>query len=167
MFTTYENEHSKVYREFQKIVERRKLFATRSVSDDIIPKTQEEFDALASDRSNNVSSDNTTTQDKTRTNTALKSYKSSIIGTSRLLRIPSKQVIKIVRRKGNSDCSNKMNSVCIDNKTREEFFADCKKASHFQDTHLYEVMYSEQDKEVYEKYDALITRLFEEGASKQ
>ena len=167
MFTTYENEHSKVYKEFQKILERRKIFAARSISDDVIPKTQEEFDSLASSRiSTECSVDNDSNEETRKVNT-IKSYKSSVIGTSRLLRIPSKQVIKIVRRKGMSDCSNKINAVCIDNKTREEFFADCKKASHFQDTHLYEIMYSEQDKDVYEKYDALITRLFEEGANKK
>ena len=76
---------------------------------------------------------------------------------------PAQQIIKIVRRRGLKDNRNKNTSVCIDNKQREEFFSDCKKSHHYQDTKLYEIMYMEEDKDLYIKWDKLIADMYQQG----
>ena len=159
VFTTYENESSKVCKEFDRIVKRRAVFEQRLTEikqEEYTPKADEvkvieEIPPQAITDNNKIKSI---------------SYNSEIKGTSRLLRIPKKQTIKIVRRKGLIDDNNRLNSVCIDNKLREEFFHDVKSTKRFSDLGLYEILYTEEDKQYYEKWDAIMQSIYEEGLDK-
>ena len=159
IFTHYENEESKICKEFNKIFARRKAFEEKlnSFNED----TSNVEKDTASDTSNNISS---VVEERNYSHPIV--WASRIKGTSRLIRIPKKQLIKIVRRKGLIDDNNRPSSVCIDNKMREEFFADCKKSKYFQDNKVYEIMYTEEDKEIYEKWDSTITKIYKEGLPK-
>lgn len=150
MFTTYENEHSKVCKEFDSIYQRRQLF----IELDSKRILEEEQIKLSNEQEK---------EPKEEKSQVKATYKSLVIGTSKLIRIPSKQIIKIVRRKGKGDSNNKINCVCINNKVREEFFSDCKKLQHYQYSKVYEIMYEEDSKEIYEKWDSLITQEYEKG----
>ena len=159
VFTTYENESSKVCKEFDRIVKRRAVFEQKlteikeeeyTTKDDDL-KVVEEIPPQAITDNNKVKSI---------------SYNSEVKGTSRLLRIPKKQTIKIVRRKGLIDDNNRPNSVCIDNKLREEFFHDVKSTKRFSDNGLYEILHTEEDKQYYEKWDSIMQSIYEEGLDK-
>ena len=150
VFTHYENEDSKICKEFNKILLRRKLFEEK------LKIIENEFNSTVGYKA--VKKENPPIV-----------WASKIKGTSRLLRIPKNQIIKIVRRKGLIDDNNRFNSVCIDNRLREEFFADCKKSYNFQnmqETTRYEIENIEEDKNLYEKWDAIITKIYEEGLPK-
>lgn len=159
VFTTYENENSKVCKEFDRIVKRRAVFEQKLIKikdEECTPKNDEvkvieEIPPQAITDNNKVKSI---------------SYNSGIKGTSRLLRIPKKQTIKIVRRKGLIDDNNRPNSVCIDNKMREEFFRDVKSTKRFSDLGLYEILYTEEDKQYYEKWDSIMQSIYEKGLDK-
>ena len=155
IFTTYENEDSKVCKEFDRIMKRRKFFENKLSE----ITTKEDAESKQPEVKKDIAPDAIT--DKAPVKYA--SYNSKIKGTSRLLRIPKKQIIKIVRRKGLIDDNNRLNSVCIDNKLREEFFKDVKSTDHYKDSGLYEVMFSEKDANIYEKWDLIIKRIYEEG----
>lgn len=153
MFTTYENEHSKVCKEFDAIVARRKAWEEYNSK-----KSQEEETHPAA--ANVKMEENEGKKFPTR-------FKSEISGTSRLIRIPTKKSIKIVRRKGLSDCYDKANSICITNKQREEFFADVKKSKWFQSLEVGVKDYKingnmEGDLPLYEKWDKIISYVFEQ-----
>ena len=64
------------------------------------------------------------------------------------------------------DDNNRPNSVCIDNKMREEFFHDVKSTKRFSDIGLYEILYTEEDKQYYEKWDSIMQSIYEEGLDK-
>ena len=159
VFTTYENENSKVCKEFDRIIKRRVIFEqrlTKIKEEECTPKNDElkvieEIPPQAITDNNKIKSI---------------SYNSEIKGTSRLLRIPKKQTIKIVRRKGLIDDNNRPNSVCIDNKLREEFFHDVKSTKRFSDLGLYEILYTEEDKQYYEKWDFIMQSIYDEGLDK-
>lgn len=159
VFTTYENESSKVCKEFDRIVKRRAVFEqklTEIKEEECTPKNAEvkvieEIPPQAITDNNKIKSI---------------SYNSEIKGTSRLLRIPKKQTIKIVRRKGLIDDNNRPNSVCIDNRLREEFFHDVKSTKRFSELGLYEILYTEEDKQYYEKWDSIMQSIYEEGLDK-
>lgn len=155
MFTTYENEHSKVCKEFDSIFERRRMW------NELLAKREEEESKKAEELCAQLI-EKPASNDREKT-----SYKSSVVGTSRLIRIPNKQIIKITRRKGKSDSQNRPNCVCIDNLLREEFFADVKKTSYFKDRKVYEFIYTEEEKEVYEKWDKKITEIYNLGLPKE
>lgn len=159
IFTTYENEDSKVCKEFDRIFNRRKFFEMRLSELGCKEETDPEKIVMVKEE---IAPDAITDKAPKK----YVSYNSTIKGTSRLLRIPKKQIIKIVRRKGLIDDNNRVNSVCIDNKMREEFFKDVKSTEHYRDAGLYEVMYSEVDKSVYEKWDTIIKNIYEEGLDK-
>lgn len=153
MFTTYENEHSKVCKEFDAIVARRKAWEEYNSK-----KSQEE--EIHSVVANVKMEENEEKKFSTR-------FKSEISGTSRLIRVPTKKSIKIVRRKGLSDCYDKVNSICITNKQREEFFADVKKSKWFQSLEVSAKDYKingnmEGDLPLYEKWDKIISYVFEQ-----
>ena len=159
IFTNYENENSKVCKEFDRILQRRKLFEEKlskiTINEDIslsdlknIEETPKEVAAINNNKQKAIS------------------YNSTIKGTSRLLRIPKKQIIKIVRRKGLIDDNNRPNSVCISNSMREEFFHDVKSTKRFSDLGLYEILYTEEDKQYYEKWDSIMIKIYDEGLQK-
>ena len=158
IFTNYENENSKVCKEFDRILQRRKLFEEK------LSKITINEDTPLSDLKNIEE----TPKEVAASNNKQKSisYNSTIKGTSRLLRIPKKQIIKIVRRKGLVDDNNRPNSVCISNSMREEFFHDVKSTKRFSDLGLYEILYTEEDKQYYEKWDSIIKSIYEEGLNK-
>ena len=160
IFTTYENENSKVCKEFDRILQRRNYF------DEQLRKSRSESVKLDVQNSikiiEEIPAEAITDNNKQKTI----SYNSTIKGTSRLLRIPKKQIIKIVRRKGLIDDNNRPNSVCIDNKMREEFFHDVKSTKRFSEFGLYEILYTESDKNMYEKWDSIIKSIYEEGLDK-
>ena len=167
MFTTYENEHYKVCKEFDKIYERRELQesrekAFRELVDTTMKSKQETTADHVVTKETKQKKEELLVQPK-----KLVNYVSDCIGTSKLVRIPSKQIIKIARRKNERDNINKVNSVCIDNRLRELFFTDCKHSQHFYDTNLYELMYSKEDKLVYEKWDAIMDDIYRIGLSQQ
>lgn len=165
IFTTYENENSKVCKEFDKIIQRRKLFEVKL--NEI--KLEEDSKATAICKSEDGIKLIEDIPPKAITSNVKEkaiSYNSTIKGTSRLLRIPKKQIIKIVRRKGLIDDNNRPNSVCISNTMREDFFHDVKQSKHFSISGLYEIMYSEEDKNYYEKWDKLMVKIYEEGLQK-
>ena len=91
------------------------------------------------------------------------SYKSEINGTSKLIRISKKQIIKIVRRKNERDNINRVDSVCIDNELREQFFADCKQTQYFKNMKKYEIMNTEKDKNIYNKWDFIMDEVYKGG----
>lgn len=170
MFTTYENEHSRVCKEFDRIFERRRLFDEREREMLELDCQQSQIERVTevSPSKECVKQDEKSTSPKEISEIKRNSsYKSTVIGTSRLIKIPKKQVIKIARRKGMNDRNNKVNSVCIDNRLREMFFADCKKGKHFEDTRLYEIMYNEYDKDIYEKWSKIVDEVFQEGLKKE
>ena len=160
IFTSYENENSKVCKEFDRILQRRNYF------DEQLKKFNAESVKVESENTvkivEEIPADAITSNNKQK---AI-SYNSTIKGTSRLLRIPKKQIIKIVRRKGLIDDNNRPNSVCIDNKMREEFFHDVKSTKRFSEFGLYEILYTESDKNMYEKWDSIIKSIYEEGLDK-
>ena len=160
IFTTYENENSKVCKEFDRILQRRNYF------DEQLRKSRSESVKL--DVQNSIKITEEIPAEAITGNNKQKaiSYNSTIKGTSRLLRIPKKQIIKIVRRKGLIDDNNRPNSVCISNIMREDFFHDVKQSKHFSISGLYEIMYSEEDKNYYEKWDKLMVKIYEEGLQK-
>lgn len=160
IFTTYENENSKVCKEFDRIVQRRKLFSERmfEVKEEEAESNKQEELKIVEEIPPQAITDNNKQK-------AI-SYNSTIKGTSRLLRIPKKQIIKIVRRKGLVDDNNRPNSVCISNTTREEFFHDVKQSKHFAQYGVYELMYSEKDKSYYEKWDSIMSKIYDEGLQK-
>ena len=161
IFTTYENENSKVCKEFDRIVQRRKLFSERMF------EVKEEEEAESNKREELKIVEEIPPQAITDNNKQKAiSYNSTIKGTSRLLRIPKKQIIKIVRRKGLIDNNNRPNSVCISNTMREEFFHDVKQSKHFSNYGVYELMYSEKDKSYYEKWDSIMSKIYDEGLQK-
>ena len=153
ILTTYENEQSKVCKEFNRIFERRKLFEEK----------ERELHMLESKQAENSENSKSEYVKPQVDINKLVVYKSNVIGTSKLIRIPKKQIIKIIRRKGTTDNSNKQNSVCIDNRLRESFFADCKQTQHFDDTKLYEIMYNEFDKDIYNKWDSIMDNIYKNG----
>ena len=88
------------------------------------------------------------------------SYTSKTKGTAKLIRVP---VRKIIKRKGSSDNNNRINSVCIDNKLRDEFFSDCKKLQHYINTKKYEIIYNSEEEEtklLYNKWDNLMLDIY-------
>lgn len=149
MFVKYENSDSKICKEFDKIFARRKTFVERQekrlAEESVSEREKSEYTKPAIDIKR------------------APSYQSSMVGTSRLLRIPSKQIIKICKRKGKSDNYNKQNSVCISNECRERFFADVKKTEHFKSSHQYELLNSNEDARIYEAWDAHITKIYNAG----
>ena len=165
IFTTYENENSKVCKEFDKIVERRKLFKMRLIEMDS-QENSKATDVCKSENGIKLIEDIPPEAITSNVKEKAISYNSTIKGTSRLLRIPKKQIIKIVRRKGLIDDNNRPNSVCISNTMREDFFHDIKLSKHFSLSGLYEIMYSEDDKACYEKWDKLMVKIYEEGLQK-
>ena len=91
------------------------------------------------------------------------SYKSETKGNSKLIRVPVKKIIRIIRRKGPNDNINRINSICIDNKLRDEFFSDCKKSQHYANTKRYEIAYNSEEEEtktVYDKWDKLMLDIY-------
>lgn len=156
MFTTYENEHSKVCKEFDTIYQRRQLWA------ELLAKRVEEDAKKVDETVNHLNETVSTSNPKEKI-----SYKSSTVGTSKLIRIPGKQIIKITRRKGSNDTLNRPNCVCIDNLLREEFFTDVKKTFYFKNYKVYEIMCNEEDKEVFEKWDKKVTEIYNLGLSKK
>lgn len=160
IFTTYENENSKVCKEFDRIVQRRKLFSEKlfEIKEEEAEANRQEELKIVEEIPPQAITDNNKQK-------AI-SYNSTIKGTSRLLRIPKKQVIKIVRRKGLIDNNNRPNSVCISNTMREEFFHDVKQSKHFAQYGVYELMYSEEDKDYYEKWDSIMSKIYDEGLQK-
>lgn len=167
VFTQYENEHSKVCKEFNYILERRKSFEKKFTQ-----SKMEEF--LSSSKNTKAKKEIGPTKlvDENKEVEEVKKapiiiWASKVKGTSRLLRIPKKQIIKIVRRKGLIDDNNRPNSVCITNALREEFFADCKNCNHFHQTNLYELMYDENDHpDIYKKWDDKVTEIYNQGVPK-
>ena len=159
VFTTYENENSKVCKEFDRIVKRRAIFEQKliKIKDEECTPKNDELKVIEEIPPQAITDNNKTKSI---------SYNSEIKGTSRLLRIPKKQIIKIVRRKGLIDDNNRPNSVCIDNKLREEFFHDVKSTKRFSDLGLYEILYTEEDKQYYEKWDSIMRSIYEEGLDK-
>lgn len=160
IFTTYENENSKVCKEFDRIVQRRRLFSEKLFEikeEEAKSNNQEELKIIEEIPSQAITDNN---------KQKAISYNSTIKGTSRLLRIPKKQVIKIVRRKGLIDDNNRPNSICISNTMREEFFHDVKQSKHFAQCGVYELMYSEEDKSYYEKWDSIMNKIYDEGLQK-
>lgn len=150
MFVKYDDENAKICKEFDKIFSRRKLFVEKQEA-----RSREE-ETVQEEASNALA---------TKTDKPVKtpSYPSPMIGTSRLLRIPSKQLIKICKRKGKSDNYNKQNSVCISNECRERFFSDVKKTEHYKNTKAFEMLYSIEDKETYERWSAHIDKIYNTG----
>lgn len=164
MFTTYENEHSKVCKEFDRIFERHRLFDERVKT---FQELKEELVTRAKPPQLSEPVTEATNIEQIEEISRPEIYKSDIVGTSKLIRIPKKQIIKIARRKGINDNNNKVNSVCIDNRLREEFFKDCKTTQHFEDTKLYELMYNEFDMNVYEKWDQIMKEVYEKGLNQK
>ena len=168
MFTTYENEHSKVCKEFDAMYQRRQSWIEYQ------NKKVEEEESLNFEQTNNLKEENQIANETEAISLArdekpkIKNYyKSNVIGTSRLIKIKSKETIKIVRRKGPKDSTNRPNSVCINNKLREDFFSDCKKTSTFhKDNKTYEIINTKEDNPIYEKWDSIIKNVFQEGFSK-
>lgn len=74
-----------------------------------------------------------------------KKYKTTIPGTSCLVRDPKNHIIKIAYRKGDDICS--INRMCIDNSMRERFFQDAKAGKYFKQAGKYAL--DTQDLEVY------------------
>lgn len=145
MFAHYTNEDAKICKEFDRIFARRKLFVEN------VEKR--------------VNSETAVTEDIPTTVTKREKvyYKSKMLGTSKLVRIPSKQLIKITRRKGKTDCTNKPDVVCISNECRERFFSDVKKTEHYRNTKAFEMLYSIEDKDMYERWSAHIDKIYNTG----
>ena len=76
-----------------------------------------------------------------------KKVESNVIGTSRLVRSSDRTKIYIARRKGNKTLNQtRINSVCIDNMLREQFFEDVKaKHDYLQFIGKYELLAGDQD----------------------
>ena len=165
IFTTYENENSKVCKEFDKIIQRRKLFEVK-LNEIKLEEDSKATSICKSEDGIKLIEDIPPEAITSNVKEKAISYNSTIKGTSRLLRIPKKQIIKIVRRKGLIDDNNRPNSVCISNTMREDFFHDVKQSKHFSTYGLYEIMYSEEDKNYYEKWDKLMVKINEEGLQK-
>ena len=152
MFTTYENEHSKVCKEFDSIITRRKAWEEYNYK-----RRQEEDTSITLKVED---------EEKPERKAPVR-FKSNIKGTSRLIRIPTKKSVKIVRRKGLGDCYDKINSICITNKQREEFFADVKNSKWFQNLEVGAKDYKingniGEDLSLYEKWDKIISYVFEQ-----
>lgn len=82
-------------------------------------------------------------------------FESLVHGTSRLVRLPSVGIIKIVRRKGKASMHiTSMNSVCINDDIRELFFKDCKDSNEYI-AGVYEI--SRRDSKLYKKWDEYMT----------
>ena len=146
MFAHYANSDAKICKEFDRIFARRKLFVEnqekRANSEQVVESVNTPVTAPKREKIY---------------------YKSKMLGTSKLVRIPSKQLIKIVRRKGKNDCTNKPDVVCISNECRERFFSDVKKTEHYKNTKAFEMLYSIEDKETYERWSAHIDKIYNTG----
>lgn len=170
-------EDSKLLKEFDKIYAKRKLFEERLAEKVRLEEETakaEELNSAVKNSNNDIpkpiriaveNSASTVEEDHEITKPRPIWYDSTITGTSRLIRIPSKQIIKISRRKGSSDNTNRPNSVCIDNITREEFFKDVKASHYFNGLRfkVYELQNIQEDNEVYEKWNNIVTKVYEEG----
>ena len=157
MFTTYENEHSKVCKEFDAIYQKRQFW-----KEYLNKKVEEEY--TIENETKCVKTSNKEENLKEKSSHVKTYYKSNVVGTSRLIKLESKKTIKIVKRKGSKDATNRANSVCINNKLREEFFFDCKSTSTFNKANkIYEIVCTEKDKDLYEKWDSIIKGIFEKG----
>lgn len=177
----YAPEDSKLLKEFDKIYNKRKLFEEK-----LMEKARQEEEINKAEKvdvpvkNSNVTSntdvpkpiritaENSVTTVKELNETTKPRpiwYESTVNGTSRLIRIPSAQTIKISRRKGISDNTNRPNSVCIDNAMREEFFKDVKASSYFNNLRfkVYELQNIQEDSEIYEKWNSIVTKVYEEG----
>lgn len=165
IFTTYENENSKVCKEFDRIIQRRKLFEVK-LNEIKLEEDSKATSICKSEDGIKLIEDIPPEAITSNVKEKAISYNSTIKGTSRLLRIPKKQIIKIVRRKGLIDDNNRPNSICISNTTREEFFHDVKQSKHFAQYGVYELMYSEKDKSYYEKWDSIMSKIYDEGLQK-
>ena len=177
LFTSYENENSKVCKEFekiyaqreaQKVVEENKQPTRIIQRKQILDSSKEQQTKTEKHKKISTVVDKTTKTKKTKTPKDIRkitSYVSNCIGTSKLVRIPTRQIIKIARRKSEKDNKNRENSVCIDNILRESFFNDCKMSHYFSEKGLYELMYIKEDKNVYEKWDRIIDNIYREGIS--
>ena len=154
MFTQYTDNNARVVKEFDAIYARRKLFYQRAVETQSSTEDEKKEPVLV---------ERAESKKKVQRKQTDVSYPSNMIGTSKLLRIPTKQIIKIVKRKGKSDCINKPNVVCISNECRERFFKDVKKTEHYKNTKLFEMMYSNDDQTMYERWDAHIDKIYNAG----
>ena len=159
MFTTYENENSKVCKEFDKIFKRRESNRELKEQFSNIIKNQN-FPLTASKNKMNKIAQK---EEEKKEYIIPTSYKSIINGTSRLIRISKKQIIRIVRRKNEKDNINRVDSVCIDNELREQFFADCKQTQYFKNMKKYEIMNTEKDKDIYNKWDFIMDEVYKGG----
>lgn len=148
IFAHYMDDNAKIVKEFNKIFAKRKLFYKKAL--EVQPEAENIVEVEP------VVDTKLQTEEK-------ESYPSSMVGTSKLLRIPSKQIIKIVRRKGKKDCINKPNAVCISNECRERFFSDVKKTEHYKNTKLFELMYSNDDKSMYERWSCHVDKIYNKG----
>lgn len=90
-----------------------------------------------------------------------KSYNSTVVGTSRLIRSKDYSKIHIARRKNTN--RNSINSVCIDDILREEFFADSKKYNGYPDDGKYYV-FKENSPETFSKWSNRMDNLYKAGA---
>ena len=153
VFTVYENEKSKVCVEFDRMVSRRKRYEEKL-------KQERELDELIGlvstkkDGKKPIKEEAKPKVDKA--TVKVKFYKSNVEGTSKLLRLPTKQLIKIIRRKNAKDVINRPDVVCIDNELREAFFDDVRKTAHFGKKKLYELLNTAVDKDIYEKWNKII-----------
>lgn len=161
VFTVYENEKSKVCVEFDRMVSRRKRYEEKLKQE----REVEELIGLVASKKDSKKPIKEEVKPKVDKPTVkVKFYKSNVEGTSKLLRLPSKQLIKIIRRKNVKDVVNRPDVVCIDNELREAFFDDVRKTAHFGKKKLYELLNTAVDKDIYEKWNKIIDDLYMQGA---
>ena len=86
-------------------------------------------------------------------------YKTTVAGTSVLIRDPENKVIKIAKRNG--DDRNSINRVCIDNDIRERFFSDAKCCELYRVYHKYGV--SSADYSAYKYWSDFMNHAYLKG----
>lgn len=116
-------------------------------SDDLytpyVEKAKEVFDQLVNKRKNKIIAEVDFS----------KTFESPVAGTSKLIHRPNVGTITIVFRRGKSVTTS--NCVCIDDRVREEFFAECKASPAYKKG---KYVISKEDETLYRKWVNLMNK---------
>lgn len=142
---------SKLIKEFDSIYERRIAYNERLI------ELNGDKVSMSLNNNNEVNL-HTTTEEQP--NGGVVKYETNVVGTARIIYIKNRQSIIIRKRKHQSDKYNKINSVCVSNEIRDEFYKDVKnkkhKPSHFEIRQV-------DNEELFNKWLSIIKRTFEDG----
>ena len=141
---------SKLRKEFDSIYERRIAYNERLI--------ELNGDKVSMPRNNNEANLSTTMGEQPKSGVV--KYETNVVGTTRIVYIRGRQSIIIRKIKHQSDKYNKINSVCVSNEVRDEFYKDVKSKKH-KPSH-FEIRQADNE-ELFNKWLSIIKNTFEDG----